>query len=121
MIARIKHQCFSPVLLNDSNFKSSNRIGGEMVSVLASSGVDRGFEPRLGQTQDYGICCFSAEHVALRRRTKTGWTRNQDNVSMDYKNQTKRVGLVQSGPHHHFIENVTCSRHDIAEKLRSWR
>jgi hypothetical protein len=33
-----------------------------MVSVLALSAVDRGVEPRLGQTKDYkiGICCFSA-------------------------------------------------------------
>jgi hypothetical protein len=32
-------------------------------------------------------------------------------VSYQYKNPTKRVGLVQSGHHHHL-----CSRHDIAEK-----
>jgi hypothetical protein len=39
-----------------------NRIGGVMVSVLFLSVVDRGFEPRSGQTKDYkiGICCFSA-------------------------------------------------------------
>ena len=45
-----------------------------MVSVLASSAVDHGFEPCLGQTKDYkiGICCFSAKHTALRRRAKTG-------------------------------------------------
>jgi hypothetical protein len=44
-----------------------NRIGGVMVSVLASSVVDQGFEPRAGQTKDYKIsmCCFSAKHVAL--------------------------------------------------------
>jgi hypothetical protein len=43
-----------------------NRIGGVMVSVLASSAVDRGFEPWSGQTKDYkiGICCFSAKHAA---------------------------------------------------------
>ena len=36
-----------------------SRIGGVMVSVLASSAVDRGS----GQTKDYtiGICCFSAK------------------------------------------------------------
>ena len=35
-----------------------------MVSVLASSVIDRGFELRSGQTKDYkiGICCFSAKH-----------------------------------------------------------
>ena len=45
-----------------------------MVSVLASSVVDRGFEPRLGITKDckIGIGCFSAKLTALRR-TKTGW------------------------------------------------
>jgi hypothetical protein len=34
-------------------FHSFNRIGGVMVSVLESSVVDRGFEPRVGQTKDY--------------------------------------------------------------------
>jgi hypothetical protein len=29
-----------------------NRIGGVMVSMLASSAVDRGFERRSGQTKD---------------------------------------------------------------------
>jgi hypothetical protein len=31
-----------------------------------------GFEPRSGQTKDYkiGICCFSAKHAALRRKSK---------------------------------------------------
>ena len=38
-----------------------NHIGSVMVSLLASSAVDRGFEPRSGQTKDYeiSICCFS--------------------------------------------------------------
>jgi hypothetical protein len=51
---------------------SVNRIGDVMVSVLASSVVDRGFEPRSGQTKDYqiGICCFSAKHATLRRKSK---------------------------------------------------
>jgi hypothetical protein len=46
-----------------------------MVSVHASSAVDRGFEPRLGQTKDYkiGICCFAAEHTALSRKSKDCW------------------------------------------------
>ena len=54
-----------------------------MVSVLASSPVDRGSEPRSGQTKDYkiGMCCFSAKHAALRRRSKDWLDRNQDNVS----------------------------------------
>jgi hypothetical protein len=53
-----------------------------MVRVLASSVVDPGFEPRSGQTKDnkIGICCFSAKHVALRRKSKDRLTQNQDNV-----------------------------------------
>jgi hypothetical protein len=59
-----------------------DRIGGPVVSVLASSAVDRGFEPRSGQTKDYkiGICCFSAQHASLRRKSKDGLTRDQNNV-----------------------------------------
>jgi hypothetical protein len=54
-----------------------------MVSVLALSAVDRGFEPRLGQTKDYEIviCCFFAKHSALRRKSKDWLSRNQNNVS----------------------------------------
>ena len=54
-----------------------------MASVLASSAVDRGFEPRSGQTKDYkiGICCFSAKHAVLRRKSKDWLARNQNNVS----------------------------------------
>ena len=54
-----------------------------MISVLASSVVDRGFEHRSDQTKDYeiGICCFSANHTALRRKSKDLMARNQDNVS----------------------------------------
>ena len=101
----------------------SNRISGVMVSVPDSSAVDRGFEPRSGQTKDYkiDICCFSAKHAALRKNSKDWLARNQNNVtewsnmstrgllfqstSTIYKNPTQCVGLVQSGPHHHLIEN----------------
>ena len=52
-----------------------NHISGVMVSMLASSAV--------GQTKDYKIyiCCFSAKQVALRRKSKNGLARNQDNAS----------------------------------------
>ena len=62
---------------------SWNRTSGVMVSVLASRAVDRGFESRSGQTKDYniGICCFSAKHAALRRKSKDWLARNQNNVS----------------------------------------
>jgi hypothetical protein len=54
-----------------------------MVSVFASIAVDRGFEPRSAQVKNYkiGICCFSAKHAALRRKSKDLLARNQDNVS----------------------------------------
>jgi hypothetical protein len=54
-----------------------------MVSVLVSSAVDRGFEPRSSQTKDYttSICCFSAKHAALRRKSKDWLAWKYDNVS----------------------------------------
>ena len=59
------------------------RIDGVMVSMLASTSVDCGVESRSGQTKDYkiGICCFSAKHVALRRKNTDWLARNHDNVS----------------------------------------
>lgn len=56
--------------------------GGEMVSVIALIAVNRGFEPRSGQAKDYILCCFSTVVT----------------VDLDYKNQTTRVGVVQSCP-----------------------
>ena len=43
-----------------------NHIGGVMVSVIASSAVDRGFEPWSGEIKDYkiGISFFFAKHAA---------------------------------------------------------
>ena len=54
-----------------------------MVSVFTSSAIDRGFEPRSDQTKYYkiGISCFSAKHVALRRKNKDWLILNQDKVS----------------------------------------
>jgi hypothetical protein len=68
-------------LFNDRN--AHNRISGVMVSLLALSALDSGFEPQSGQTKDYkiGICCFSAKHAALRRKSKDWLARNLNNVS----------------------------------------
>ena len=84
---RIKHNlalslsCYSPNLhyLKIIYLFDTNRIGYGyvMVSVVASSAVYRGFEPRSGKTKDYkiGTCCFSAKYAA-------DWlARNQDSVS----------------------------------------
>ena len=53
-----------------------------MVSVLASSVVDRGFEPRSVTIKDYtiGMCCFSAQRAALTSKSKDWSSQNQDNV-----------------------------------------
>ena len=68
-----------------------------MVSVLASITVDCWFEPWSGQTKDYeiGICCFSAKHAALRRKSKDWLARNQDNVSEwdDFKGKITELTL----------------------------
>jgi hypothetical protein len=58
-----------------------NRIGGIMVSMLASSAIDWVRAP-VGQTKDYkiGICYFSAKRTALRRKSKDWLAWNQNNV-----------------------------------------
>ena len=83
--------CVSDEVSGSKLLYEYNRIGG----VLASSAVDRGFERRSGQTKDYkiGICCFSTRHAAC----------------CSSKKQT-------SSSH----GKLTCSRHDIVEKLLSW-
>jgi hypothetical protein len=67
-----------------------------MVSVIASSVVDRRFELRLDQTKNYkiGICCFSAKHAALRRKIKDWLARNQNNVS-EWSDMSIRGLLLQ--------------------------
>ena len=62
--------------------EKKNCIRGIIVSVLASSVADRGFEPWSSQTKDYkiGICCFSTKHAVLRRKSKDWLAWNQDNV-----------------------------------------
>ena len=73
-----------------------NHINGVMVSVFDSSAVDRGFEPRSGQTKDYeiGNCCFSTKHAALRSKSKDWMARNQNNVSK-WSNMSTRGMLFQ--------------------------
>jgi hypothetical protein len=100
--------------------RSLQHIGGVMVSVFASSAVDREFESRLGHTKDYkiGICYFSTKHAALRRKSKDWLAQNQNNVyewsDMSTRRllfqwastiKIQRVGLEQSEHHHHLFEN----------------
>ena len=51
--------------------------------MLDSIAVYRGFEPQSGQTKNckIGFCCFSAKHVAFRRKSKDWLTWNQNNLS----------------------------------------
>ena len=66
-----------------------------MVSVLASSAVESGFESRSGKAKDYeiGICWFSAKHTSLRRKSNDWLVRNRDNVSEELGDMSIR-GLV---------------------------
>jgi hypothetical protein len=59
-------------------------IGGVMVSVLASSVVDHGREPRLFQAKDYkiDICWFSTKHAALRSKIKDWLAQNQTKFTL---------------------------------------
>jgi hypothetical protein len=99
--------------------------------------IDRGFEPRLGHTKDYkiGICCFSAKHAALRRKSKDWLVRNQNNVS-EWNHMSTRGLLFQwastikfqlscwSSTKHTSSSShwkLTCSHHDTAEELLNWR
>ena len=74
----------------------SNSIGGVVVSVLASSAVGRELKPRSGHTKDYkiGMCCFSAKHAALSRKSKDWLARNQYNVS-EWRDMSIRGLLFQ--------------------------
>jgi hypothetical protein len=67
-----------------------------MISLLSSSAVDRGFEPRSGQTKDnkIGIGCFSAKYTALKRKSKYWLVGNHDNVS-EWGNMSIRALLFQ--------------------------
>jgi hypothetical protein len=65
--------------------KKQKNIDGVMVNMLASNIVNRGLKPWSGKTEDYkiGICCFSAKHAALRRKSKDWLTQNQDIMLSD--------------------------------------
>ena len=108
-----------------NKIKIGNRIGSAMISVLVSSAIYCGFEPRLDQTKEYTIwiCCFSAKlrigimcpsgakylpaaccfsELALYKSNSACWSR------------TKRTSSSS-----HWI--LTWSHHDIAENFLNWR
>ena len=55
------------------------------------------FDPRLDQTKDYniGICCFSAKHAPLKRKSKDWLAWNRDNV-LEWGDMSTRGLLFQS-------------------------
>ena len=78
-------------------------------------------------------CHHLIKKVLTRKRAKTGGSQNQGNVSelgdmstcrllfqwaSIYKNPTQHVGLEQSGPHHHLIENYLVL--DMIELKMCW-
>ena len=72
-VRRSFFKCAPPLTWNPEsapeNMLSSlfNRIGGVMISVFATSAVDRGFEHLSDQTKEnkIGICWFSTKHAAF--------------------------------------------------------
>jgi hypothetical protein len=87
-----------------------NRICDALHSIIVSSEVHCGFDLRSCQIKDCKIrmCCFSAKHEALKRKSKDWLARNQKNVRVEwhvypwilftvrehYAIPTKSVGLV---------------------------
>ena len=54
-----------------------------MVRVVPSSAVDRGIEHRSSQTNEHTIyiCCYTANHATLRRKSNDWLAQNQDPMS----------------------------------------
>jgi hypothetical protein len=98
-------------------YYKQKRIGGVLINVLVSSAIYCGFEHRSGQNKDYkiGICCFSAKHASLRKRSKDLLAWNQNNVSEWSDMSTHRLLFQWTS-----TSKLTCSPHDIAEKLLNW-
>jgi hypothetical protein len=92
---------------------------------------------RSGHSKDskIGMCCFSAKHAALSRESKDLLPRNQNNVSewsdMFIRGLLFQLAstitiqlsvLVQNKVDFIIISlKLTCSCHDIVEKLLNWR
>jgi hypothetical protein len=103
-LAEIAHGIFflvnmvHEIILIISLFRADqiHQIAGIILCVVASSAVDRGFEPRPGRTKyyDIGICWFSDKHTLLNKKIKYGFSRNQDNVSKWSDMSTRWLDLV---------------------------
>jgi hypothetical protein len=69
-----------------------------MVSVLVSSAINRGFEPRSGQIKDHkiGICCFSAKHAVSIRKRNDWLARNQIIIALDASTLTITSQIIDA-------------------------
>ena len=73
-----KHMSLTSAFFVPKKMVSLNHISGVMVCVLAQSVVAHVFEFRSGQTKEckIGICCFSANHASLRRKSRDWLSQN---------------------------------------------
>jgi hypothetical protein len=78
--------------------------------------LECGFEPWLGQTKDYeiGICCFSAKHAALRRKSKDWLARNQNNVS-EWSDMSTRWQLFSLNFNYNWKDIIYLAEREIKE------
>ena len=67
-----------------------------MVSLLASSAIDCGYEPWSCQTKDYkiGICCFSSKNAALRRNSRD-WS--------DFPKLAEKLSVIRTDRHENLV------------------
>ena len=111
------------------DLKKKSIIRRVIDSMLDLSAVERGFDIRSCQTNDYeiGIFCFSSKHAVLRGKSKDWLAQNQDNVTeWNYMSncrllfqwaKTIKIQLRVLVLYIIISSNVTWSRHDIAEKI----
>ena len=84
-------------LLYLSELYSSNKPGrARHIYYILFSDTKWKFEPQSSQTKDFkiDICCFSAKHAALRRKSKDRLARNQNNLS-EWSDMSTRGLLFQ--------------------------
>jgi hypothetical protein len=79
-------------------------MGGLMISVVSWSAIDRGLETRSGQTKRWLV-------------------QNQNNLSewSDMSTRRQLTSVLVKCKEGIISSNVTCSRHDIADKFLIWR
>lgn len=107
--------CFACTVFCFFNIIFVHFLEKHLVIVLALNAADCWFDLGSSRTKNnnIGICCFSAQHVALRRTIKEWLSRTQNNVP-DWRDISTRVlliqwsgiarWLVQSGHHYHLID-----------------